>query len=214
MTVTAWMDFLLILFLAFGLLVLHNRSLKTMIRYFGIQSFFLASLTAFNGYLHYHQTAYWVAVLVFIGKCLVIPLVLLYILNKTEFRKTNDSLLPSPLHTLLGGFVIVASFMLTAQFNLPQQQLAFLNVSLSVLLLGLMVMINSRHAIGQIIGLYLLDNGIYCLTIATVFEMPFIVEMGIFLDLLIGLIVLGTWVFRLQKTFKHLDVYELRQLKG
>ena len=59
-----------------------------------------------------------------------------------------------------------------------------------------------------------MDNGIFCLTLATVFEMPLIMEMGILFELLLGILVLGVMVARIHQHFDSVNIDELQELRG
>jgi hydrogenase-4 membrane subunit HyfE len=43
--------------------------------------------------------------------------------------------------------------------------------------------------------------------------MPMIVEMGILLDVLVGVMIAGLLLFRIKKSFEHIDVSQLTQLR-
>ena len=89
-----------------------------------------------------------------------------------------------------------------------------LSTSISMIVIGLFIMMTRKKAFVQILGLYVMENGIFALTIDTIFEMPHVVEMGIFLDLLIGAIVMGVWVYRIRQSFETINVEEMKELKG
>ena len=66
----------------------------------------------------------------------------------------------------------------------------------------------------QMLGLLVLENGIFLAALTTTFGMPLIIEMGILFDVLIGLLLMGIFAFRIRDTFEHLDVSRLRRLRG
>jgi hydrogenase-4 component E len=59
-----------------------------------------------------------------------------------------------------------------------------------------------------------LENGIFLAALTTTFGMPLVIEIGVFFDLLMGLLLMGVFAFRIRDTFDHLDVSKLRRLRG
>ena len=74
-------------------------------------------------------------------------------------------------------------------------------------------MLTRRVAISGIIGFLVIENGIYTFALIQTRNMPFIVEMGILLDVLVGVMIAGLLVFSIHKSFEHIDVAQLTDLK-
>ncbi len=55
---------------------------------------------------------------------------------------------------------------------------------------------------------------IFLAALATTFGMPLVIEIGVFFDLLMGILIMGVFAFRIRDTFEHLDVTKLRRLRG
>jgi hydrogenase-4 component E len=75
-------------------------------------------------------------------------------------------------------------------------------------------MISRRKAIMQVLALLCLENGLFLAAISLTYGMPLIVELGIFFDLLVAVMVLGILVYRIQETFDSMDVTKLSRLRG
>ena len=58
-----------------------------------------------------------------------------------------------------------------------------------------------------------MENGIYLFTLSKAQGMPMAVELGIILDILVGVMIAGVIVFKIQKSFEHIDVTLLKDLK-
>ncbi|HEY9785710.1 MAG TPA: hypothetical protein V6D17_09935, partial [Candidatus Obscuribacterales bacterium] len=85
--------------------------------------------------------------------------------------------------------------------------------SISLLFTGLILMLTRRIALSQIVGFLVLENGIYLFALTQTRGMPMVVEMGILLDVLVGVMIAGLLVFRIQKSFEHIDVTQLTELR-
>jgi hydrogenase-4 component E len=75
-------------------------------------------------------------------------------------------------------------------------------------------MISRKKAIGQIIGFLELENGLYITAMFATNGMPFIVDMGIFVDMLSAVMIMGIMVFRINEKYESIDIKKLNRLKG
>jgi hydrogenase-4 component E len=89
-----------------------------------------------------------------------------------------------------------------------------LAVAIALLLTGFFLMINRRKAVTQVLALLTMENGVMLAAIAlTTYGMPLVVEIGVFFDVVIAVMVLAILVFRIRETFASMDVSKLRELK-
>ena len=86
--------------------------------------------------------------------------------------------------------------------------------SISIILIGLLFMISRKKAIGQIIGFLVIENGLFVTAMFVTNGMPFVVDMGILIDLLTAVIIMGVMVFRINDKFDSINIDKLRNLKG
>ena len=89
-----------------------------------------------------------------------------------------------------------------------------LAVAISVFLIGFFMMLNRRKALTQVLALLSLENGIFLAAICLTYGMPLIVELGVFFDVLVAVLVLGILVYRIRETFESMDVSKMRRLQG
>lgn len=74
-------------------------------------------------------------------------------------------------------------------------------------------MLTRKLAISQIVGFLVMENGIYLFALTQTHGMPMIVEMGILLDVLVGVMITGMLLFNIKKSFEHIDVTQLTDLR-
>ena len=119
-------------------------------------------------------------------------------------------------HLFAGGLVLV-SFMLLYQDRMTGLVNIFalhaLVVSLSVLLLGLLMMVSRRNAVGQVIGFMSLENGLI-LAATGARGMPLVVEISVAFSILIAIIVIGIFLLRIRERFETVDVHLLHEHRG
>ena len=90
-----------------------------------------------------------------------------------------------------------------------------LGIALTLLLTGFFLMINRRKALTQVLALLTVENGVMLAAVAlTTYGMPLVVELGIFFDVLVAVMVLGILVYRIRENFASMDTSKLNQLKG
>ena len=93
---------------------------------------------------------------------------------------------------------------------LAREDLAF---ALAVILLGLLIMVTRRNAVSQIVGFMSLENGLI-LAATGAKGMPLVVEISVAFSVLIALIVIGVFLFRIRERFDTIDVHALDRFRG
>ena len=118
--------------------------------------------------------------------------------------------------TMLVGIGLVALSMVvmlrvTADADpLAREDLAF---ALSVVLLGLLMMVTRRNAVSQVIGFMSLENGLI-LAATGAKGMPLVVEISVAFSILVALIVIGVFLFRIRERFETVDIHLLHEHRG
>jgi hydrogenase-4 component E len=147
----------------------------------------------------------------------VIPALLAARARRTNATTTDVRALVSlPAGALVcGGLVVLAFSQTRALFGTHGDILAAcLPVSVAVTLIGLFVMVTRRQALMQVVGLVLLENAIFLAAVSLTYGMPLVVEIGVLLDLMAGVVVLGLFVQRLDESLGGDDTSLLTRLKG
>lgn len=127
-----------------------------------------------------------------------------------------EPLVPVPVGMLVCGVLVVVGFSQTRElFGTGTTVIAScLPVSVASLLVGLFLMVSRRQALLQVVGLVLVENAIFLAAVSLTYGMPLVVEMGGLLDLLVGVLLLGLFVERIEETHGDTDITRLRSLKG
>jgi hydrogenase-4 component E len=115
---------------------------------------------------------------------------------------------------LAGCFALAAGHFLGGRIAGPAVlQPGAAGMALALLLIGMLQMITHRLAVSQIIGFLVMENGIFLYALTQTRGMPMMIEMGVMLDALVGVMLAGLFVFRLNRSFEHIDVTQLRGLR-
>jgi len=206
---------LLLLFIATLMMVTAKR-MTAVINSFMQQSFVLFILALIEAVKLKSLELYVVAALILSIKALAIPAFLRRVVKDINVNE-NVGFYMSP--TLSLACVLLLSYMayLFAGKMLAikeMTQLVSFTVSMSVILVGMFIMIFRMKAITQIIGLMVIENGLFLSAVVICGSMPFLVEIAIFFDVFICVIILGLFVYTINLLFTHVDVDKLTKLKG
>ncbi|HEV8487106.1 MAG TPA: hydrogenase, partial [Blastocatellia bacterium] len=71
-----------------------------------------------------------------------------------------------------------------------------------------------RRALTQILGFLMLENSIFLLALLATYGVPFIVEIGVFLDVLVAVLIMEVFIYRIKENFDSIEVDRLGSLKG
>jgi hydrogenase-4 component E len=88
-----------------------------------------------------------------------------------------------------------------------------LGIAMACVLLAFLMMITRSKAIPQVIGFLAMENGLFFAATSATYGMPLVVEMGVALDVLVGVFVLGIFFFQIRETFDSLDLKHMEKLK-
>jgi hydrogenase-4 component E len=85
--------------------------------------------------------------------------------------------------------------------------------SFATVLTGCLIVITRRKAITQVVGYLILENGIFIMGLGLLDAMPFLVEVGVLLDLFVAIFVMGIIINHISREFSTTDAADLRSLK-
>jgi hydrogenase-4 component E len=198
-----------------GLMVLWRRSVPSYIGAFTTQSVALAITTALVAFFTGHRELYVVAVMLFALKAVGIPV----LLKRMERRFGAERELAPYVNTgtsmVVGGLLVLLAYMVTRPIvllsELPTR--AGLPLAMGLIFVSLFVIISRKKALTQIIGFLMLENGVALLAVLGTFGIPLIVEIGVFLDVLFGFLVMQVFVYQIHETFESIDVEQLNRLR-
>jgi hydrogenase-4 component E len=86
-------------------------------------------------------------------------------------------------------------------------------ISLFTILTGAFLLIARRKALMQVLGFLVLENGVYLFGVSFAVSEPWLVQMGVMLDLLAAVFVMGIIIYHINREFDHIDIDRLSDLK-
>src|SRR6516225_4805025 len=204
------------LMLVLQLLLVVQKMLLTNIRLFALQSLMLTVIAAVIAWYYNATHVYIVAVLTLIGKVIFLPWLLNRIVRRIRIVEEIEPLLNAPTSMLICGGLTLLGYIVARPFTtLEKLGNNTLAIAIALLLTGFFLMINRRKAISQVLALLTIENGVMLAAVAlTTYGMPLVVELGIFFDVMVAVMVLGILVYRIRETFASMDVSKLSKLRG
>jgi hydrogenase-4 component E len=204
------------LMLVAQLLLAVQRMLPTSIRLYAIQSLFLAGIAAVVAYSHNAYDVYVVVVLTLVGKVAFLPWLLDRQVRRMKIVQEVEPLVNFPASMVICGGLTLLGYVVARPFtSLDRLGNNTLAVAITLVLTGIFLMINRRKAITQVLALLTVENGVMLAAVAlTTYGMPLVVELGVFFDVMVAVMILGILVYRIRETFESMDVRKLSQLKG
>jgi len=202
-----------ILMLAFAML--SQRRILTLIHLFTLQGAALVAATVIVGYVTHQSHLYVSAGLTLALKVILIPWLLHRVIDRLNVRWDVETLINIPTTMLIGIVLVVFAFNLAlpiAQFSSSIAR-GTLGIALACVMLSFMMMITRSKAVPQVIGFLSMENGLFFAATSATYGMPMVVELGIALDVLVGMLILGVFMFQIREQFDSLDISHLEKLK-
>lgn len=205
---------MMLLITSFGMIA--SPQVASSIRFYAMHSFLLALITALMAYTNHVEHLLIPAFLTLVLKTMAIPQALFRIIRRLGIRKEVESYVNIPFSLLLAVLLVFVSFYVTGDGKIfkPVSSGEFMPLAVSTVFFGMLVMTTRKKAITQVLGLLLMENGLFLMAVTMTFGMPLLVEIGIFFDILVGVIIMGIFVFKIREAFEGIDVDEMTVLKG
>lgn len=198
-----------------SLLMLYQDRMYALLNVFALHALVLAFSVAWQAHIQDAPHLYVTAAIALIFKAIIIPGGLRRIVERLGIHREIETVVGIGL-TMLAGIALVALAMVvmlraTAGADpLAREDLAF---ALSIVLLGLLMMVSRRNAVGQVVGFMSLENGLV-LAATGAKGMPLVVEISVAFSVLIAFIVIGIFLFRIRERFDTVDIHALDRFRG
>ncbi|MBA3858977.1 MAG: hypothetical protein C0507_18890 [Cyanobacteria bacterium PR.3.49] len=197
-------------------LMVGSLHLRVNLWLYSLSTLCIAAATATSALEHSEMGPIFIAILIALLKSVAIPKFFSWAIDKLHVQRDLGAMVTPPLAMHAAILLFALSFILTKEIPSPAGSVnGWFGAAggISLVFTGLLLMLTRRLAISQIFGFLVIENGIYIFALTQTNGMPLIVEMGVLLDVLVGVMVSGLLLFKIQKSFEHIDVAQLTQLK-
>jgi hydrogenase-4 component E len=208
-------DSLLLAVLLLGFATLGSSRLSTCIRLAAAQGTLISLLPLVRHGLELGPHLLLLVVAPVLVKGVVMPWLLFRAIREADVRREIEPFIGYTASLLLGTALTGAGFLLAS--GLPQAARPdgwlLSACALATVLLGALMMVSRRKALTQVLGYLVLENGIFLFSQGLATELPVLVELGVLLDLLVGVFVMGITIFHINREFDTIAVHELTALR-
>ena len=201
--------------LIFGIFLLWRRSISAYISSFRWQSVVLSLVVAVIGYFGDDPELYFVAIFSLILKAFIMPHYLEKMRSRLEITREVEPYVNNAASLILAGLLVLLAYTVTRPVMLVSAlpTRGGIPLAMGLIFVGFFVILSRKKALTQIIGFLVMENGIVLLAALGTYGIPLIVEIGVFLDVLMGFLVMQVLVYHIHDTFESIDVDQLNQLK-
>ncbi len=212
---TSFVELLLVLIALANLTLVGSGRISTCISVAALQGMALSLLPLLVTTDGIGLRTILLSAVVFVVKGLFLPRLLRRALLTADVKHEVEPWVGFTASVLVAVLLLILSFWVTARFTLlrPVPSPLALPLALSTILTGLFVIISRSNALNQVVGYLVLENGVYLFGLMVAPEVPFLVEMGILLDVFVAVFVMGITIFHISREFDHIDVDQLTTLK-
>jgi hydrogenase-4 component E len=196
-------------------LELYQDRLYALLNVYTAHALVLAASVAWQAFIQDAPHLYITAVIALVFKAVVIPVALHRMIVQLGIHREIEKVVGVGAAMLAGMALVALSIVVMLRVTrqagpLAQEDLAF---ALAVVLLGLLMMVTRRNAVGQVVGFMSLENGLV-LAATGAKGMPLVVEISVAFSILIAFIVIGIFLFRIRERFDTVDVQALDRFRG
>lgn len=210
------LNLILLVLLISGLSIIYSNRVRKALNWWTIQTVAVSLLILAQGVYHNELEVIIVGGLLLIGKAVIIPILLRRVLieSKTEwvgeiYLKRASSLIAA------GGLTIIAYDVTNPLMALPQAGIRNgLTVAIALIFYGLLLMMIRKVTIVQVVGILLIDNGIFLAGFFLTQGMPLLVEVGSMFDILVGIVIIVILSKQMLENYDSLNVDHMKSLKG
>lgn len=198
-----------------GIALLWRRSLDAYIKAFRWQSVVLSVMFVLVAYGGSDWQLYAMAIVFFVLKVVLIPRYLRRLERRVGAERESQPYINIATSLIFSGLLVLLAYAITrplvAVSQLPTR--GALPLAMGLIFVGLFVVVTRRKALTQVVGFLVLENGIALLAMLGTYGIPLIIELGVFLDVLMGFLAMQVFVYHIHGTFESIDVEQLNRLK-
>ena len=196
-------------------MLLYQDRLHGLVNIYALHALVLTASVAWQAWAQGSPHLYITALVALVFKALIIPVALHRIIRRLGIHRDIENAVGTGLTMLTGMGLVALSMVVMLRVTAEADPLARedLAMALAVVLLGLLMMVTRRNAIGQVVGFMSLENGLV-LAAAGARGMPLVVEISVAFSVLVAFIVIGIVLFRIRERFDTVDVGALDDFRG
>ena len=203
------------LMLLIGFAMLAQRRILALINLFMWQGLMLFLSTLFVAITTYQDHLLWSAGLTLILKVILLPWILHRLIRRLSIKWDVETMINIPTTMLIGIVLVIIAFNVAAPISQLSGTIlrATIGIALACVLLAFLMMITRSKAVPQVIAFLSMENALFFAATSASYGMPMVVELGVALDVMVGMVVLGVFFFQIREQFDSLDIRHMERIK-
>ena len=203
----------LLLLVSFAML--SQRRVVTLVNLLALQGALLTMATLIVAWRTHQTHLYFSVALTLALKVVFLPWLLHRLIRRLEVYWDADPLLNVTGTMLVGLLIVVFAFGLAQPISALASTATHsaIGIAVAVILLAFLMMITRRKAMSQVVGFLSMENGLFFGAMSATYGMPMVVELGVALDVLVAMLVLGVFFFQIREQFDNLDLQNFESLR-
>ncbi|MBU1218562.1 hypothetical protein KKF34_09600 [Myxococcota bacterium] len=208
------MNIISIILIMSGLLLLGSSRLGVAIKVVAIQGLVLGILPIVKASHELTAGVWFLCISIIAAKGIILPILLNTNLKSSGITREIEPFISYGVSIIAGIIMLILAGWMTVRLNLNRTMTPpiVLSAAFFMVLSGLFLMITRKKALTQILGFLAMENGVYAVGIGLSLEFPFMVELGILLDVVVGVVIMGHLLLHMDKEMAHTDTDRLTEL--
>ncbi len=179
----------------------------------GVQGWLLMGIAL----LQLHSNELWEQIFIvtetLVFKGLIVPYLLFRIIKRTHINRISYRAMPPFFSILFSVAALTASLAITAYVADTNTNAMFFGVALFGILMGMILIMTRVRIFSHLVGFLVIENSVFLFSLAVGVEMPMLINVGILLDILMGVLMLGLFVTKISDKMQSLYSDDLSKLK-
>jgi hydrogenase-4 component E len=213
--ISDWLLFFISIMLLCSTLMVVQTHITTVIKLLIVQNVLLVGYLLIKSIQAPNSTAWISFVITSVVKVIVLPWLLLKLKYFLNLSGRIEPILNKPTLLILAAVLVLFALMLGRDMItvLPQPSIAGFSLALANAFIALLLIIVRRKTVTQIIALLVLENSIFILAAALSTDFPWLIELGMSFDVLLGVMIFALFLMRIQREYGSFQVHHIEKLK-
>ncbi|MBK8895439.1 MAG: formate hydrogenlyase [Propionivibrio sp.] len=203
------------LMLLLGFAMLSQRRILALINLFMMQGLVLFISTLVVALTTNQHHLLWSAGLTLVLKVIALPYILHRLIRRLSVKWDIETLFNIPTTMLVGIVLVVIAFNVAQPISQMSGTItrSTIGIALACVLLAFLMLITRSKAVPQVVAFLAMENGLFFAATSATYGMPMVVELGIALDVMVGMVILGVFFFQIRQQFDSLDIRHMERFK-
>ena len=146
-------------------------------------------------------------------KAIAVPVLMYRIILKTQVFRVHPKTIPGFYLLLMAMAGLIISILLANIIKDMHTDVVFTTAALFTLIIGILIIVTHRRIFSHMVGFLVIENAVFLFSLAVGSETPFLVNIGILLDIVVSVLILTVFIGRIGEKFNDLETESLTDLR-